>query len=36
MPGWGMHVGDVGFAQGDLIRLIAAQSEAWAAAHHGH
>lgn len=36
LPGWGMHVGDVGFALGDLIRLVAAQSSAWAAAHHGH
>jgi hypothetical protein len=36
LPGWGMHVGDVGLAQGDLIRLIAAQTESWQRAHHAH
>ncbi|MEA3044173.1 MAG: hypothetical protein QOH47_2011 [Sphingomonadales bacterium] len=29
IPGWGMHLGDVGYAQGDLIRLVAAQRDAW-------
>jgi hypothetical protein len=30
MPGWGIHPVDVNLAQGDLIRLVAAQSAAWA------
>jgi len=29
-PGWGIHLVDVNVAQGDLIRLVAAQSAAWA------
>jgi pimeloyl-ACP methyl ester carboxylesterase len=28
-PGWGLHLVDVGIAQGDLIRLIAAQRDSW-------
>ena len=28
-PGWGIHLVDVNVAQGDLIRLVAAQSAAW-------
>ncbi|MEA3011743.1 MAG: hypothetical protein QOD42_288 [Sphingomonadales bacterium] len=29
MPGWGIHPVDVNLTQGDLIRLVAAQSAAW-------
>ena len=29
-PGWGIHLVDVNLAQGDLIRLVAAQEAAWA------
>jgi hypothetical protein len=29
-PGWGIHLVDVNIAQGDLIRLVAAQEAAWA------
>jgi hypothetical protein len=29
-PGWGIHLVDVNIAQGDLIRLVAAQNAAWA------
>jgi hypothetical protein len=28
-PGWGLHLGDVNFAMGDLIRVVEAQREAW-------
>ena len=30
LPGWGLHLADVNLALGDLIRLVAAQSEAFA------
>jgi hypothetical protein len=33
-PGWGLHLIDVNVAQGDLIRAVAAQSEAWARQRH--
>jgi hypothetical protein len=35
LPGWGMHLADVNVAMGDLIRLVEAQRDAWAAAHRG-
>ena len=28
-PNWGLHLGDVNLAQGDLLRLVAAQRDAW-------
>lgn len=31
-PGWGLHVADMNLAQGDLIRLVAAQAEAFSRA----
>lgn len=34
LPGWGLHLGDFSYAMGDLIRLVAAQRDAWLAAHH--
>lgn len=34
-PGWGIHVVDVNLAQGNLIRVVAAQSAAWARSHPG-
>ena len=30
-PEWGLHVMDVHLVQGDLVRLVAAQADAWAA-----
>jgi len=30
-PGWGMHIGDMSFAMGDLMRLIEAQAAAYRA-----
>lgn len=30
LPGWGIHLVDVNLAQGDLIRVVAAQAEAFA------
>jgi len=30
VPGWGLHLADVNLAQGDLIRLVQAQSQTWA------
>ncbi|HYN46704.1 MAG TPA: DUF3089 domain-containing protein [Allosphingosinicella sp.] len=32
-PGWGIHLVDVNIAQGNLIRVVAAQSAAWARGH---
>ena len=29
VPGWGLHLGDVSFAMGDLIRLVEAQRDAF-------
>jgi len=34
IPGWGLHLGDTGYALGDLIRVVAAQRDAWLRAHH--
>ena len=34
VPGWGLHLGDTGYAMGDLLRAVAAQRDAWVAAHH--
>jgi len=31
IPGWGLHLGDMSFAMGDLIRLVEAQRDAMAA-----
>ena len=31
--GWGMHLADMNAPQGDLIRMVAAQSAAWQASH---
>ena len=31
IPGWGLHIGDISLAQGDLIRLVEAQRDAMAA-----
>ncbi|MGZ8350275.1 MAG: DUF3089 domain-containing protein [Allosphingosinicella sp.] len=31
VPGWGMHLADVNLAQGDLIRLVEAQGQAFSA-----
>ena len=28
-PGWGLHLLDVGLAQGDLVRLAQKQADAW-------
>ena len=28
-PNWGLHLGDVNLTQGDLLRLVAAQRDAW-------
>jgi hypothetical protein len=28
-PGWGLHLGDVNLAMGDLIRVVEAQRDAW-------
>ena len=33
-PEWGLHVMDVHFVAGDLVRLVAAQTRAWTAATH--
>jgi hypothetical protein len=30
LPGWGLHLADVALAQGDLIRLVEAQAQAYA------
>ncbi|HST36997.1 MAG TPA: DUF3089 domain-containing protein, partial [Allosphingosinicella sp.] len=36
-PGWGIHLVDMSLTQGDLLRAVAAQRDAWARAHHtGH
>jgi len=32
-PEWGMHLVDVNVALGNLIDIVAAQADAWAAAH---
>jgi hypothetical protein len=32
-PEWGMHLIDVNVALGNLVDLVAAQAQAWAAAH---
>ena len=29
LPGWGLHLMDVGFAQGDLVRLAQKQADTW-------
>jgi hypothetical protein len=34
IPGWGLHLGDTGYALGDLIRVVAAQRDAWLRTHH--
>jgi hypothetical protein len=34
VPGWGLHLGDTGYAMGDLLRAVAAQRDAWLRAHH--
>ena len=28
-PGWGLHLGDVNSAMGDLLRVVEAQRDAW-------
>jgi hypothetical protein len=33
IPGWGLHLGDTSYAQGDLIRLVEAQRDAYARTH---
>jgi hypothetical protein len=33
VPGWGLHLGDTNYAMGDLLRLVAAQRDAWLRAH---
>lgn len=33
LPGWGLHLGDLNLAMGDLIALVKAQSEAWHRPH---
>lgn len=33
VPAWGIHLVDMNLAQGDLIRAVEAQSEAWVRAH---
>ena len=33
-PGWGLHLGDMPYAQGDLIRAVEAQRDAWMRSHH--
>lgn len=35
LPGWGMHLADVNLTQGNLIRLVEAQRDAYASAHRG-
>ena len=32
IPGWGLHIADISLAQGDLIRLVAAQRDAFLSA----
>jgi hypothetical protein len=34
VPGWGLHIGDTGYAMGDLLHVVAAQRDAWLSAHH--
>jgi len=34
VPGWGLHLGDTSYAMGDLLRLVAAQRDAWLRTHH--
>jgi hypothetical protein len=34
VPGWGLHLGDTGYAMGDLLHVVAAQRDAWLRAHH--
>jgi len=34
VAGWGLHLGDYSYAMGDLLRVIAAQRDAWQRAHH--
>jgi len=34
ITGWGLHLGDTAYAMGDLIRVVAAQRDAWLRAHH--
>jgi hypothetical protein len=34
IPGWGLHIGDMGFTQGDLLHALAAQRDAWLQSHH--
>lgn len=29
-PGWGLHTADMPLANGDLLRVVAAQRDAWA------
>ena len=33
LAGWGLHPIDINVAQGDLVRLVAAQRDAWVASH---
>jgi hypothetical protein len=35
-PGWGIHLVDVNLTQGNLIRAVEAQRDAWARGHAGH
>jgi hypothetical protein len=34
VPGWGLHLCDTAYAMGDLLRVVAAQRDAWLRAHH--
>lgn len=34
IPGWGLHLGDMPYAMGDLIRLVGVQRDAYLRAHH--
>ena len=34
LAGWGLHLGDMPYAMGDLIRLVRAQGDAYLRAHH--
>jgi hypothetical protein len=34
VPGWGLHLGDYSYTMGDLLRVVAAQRDAWRRAHH--
>ena len=34
-PGWGLHLLDANIALGNLIKIVKAESKAFAARHHG-